>query len=405
MPTLKNDGNSAAPRAHDARLHGQRQHGLDTLRALAIVVVMVFHLQTYLPEFLEPVGRVGWMGVDIFFVLSGFLIGSQLLKPYLRGQKLSLADFYRRRAFRILPAYLLMVLLYFTVPAWRESPGISPPWMFLTFTQNFFIDYSVHQAFSFAWSLCVEEHFYLVLPLLVLLLMKRPSFRRTVALLAAVALAGMAARGYVLFHILRPLSNTDDGFGLAYLERIYYPTYMRLDGLLVGVSLALVKTFRPHWWAALAARGHAATLGGTIFVATAIWLFRDRFSSVTGVAAWGTVIGFPILSIGFGLLLLSSVSRNGLLNRFRIPGAELVATLAFSLYLTHKEAVHLDRLLLPSLTAEPGFGSLCLYAATCLAVAATLYVCVERPFMLLRDRLSVGKIPAADQAMLDSAAI
>ena len=400
MHSLGSDSRSATLRIHDARLHG-----LDTLRALAIVVVMVFHLQTYLPAFLKPIGRVGWMGVDIFFVLSGFLIGSQLLKPYLRGEKLSLANFYWRRAFRILPAYLLVVLLYFTVPAWRESPGISPPWMFLTFTQNFFIDYSVHQAFSFAWSLCVEEHFYLVLPLLVLLLMKRPSFGKTVALLVAVALAGVAVRTYLLFHVLRPMTPGEGDLWLPYLERIYYPTYTRFDGLLVGVSLALIKPFRPHWWSALAARGHAAMLGGVLLVGVAIWLFQDRFTSATGASAWGTVIGFPILSAGFGLLLLASVSRNGLLSRFRIPGAELVATLAFGLYLTHKEVVHLDRLLLPSLTAEPGFVSLCLYATTCFVAAALLYVCVERPFMRLRDRLWVEKVPASDQSLVDSAAI
>ena len=388
-----------------SRYPGARLHGLDTLRALAILVVMVFHLQMYLPQFLGQVGKVGWMGVDIFFVLSGFLIGAQLLKPYARGEKLSLTAFYRRRAFRILPAYLVVVLLYFTVPAWRESPGISPPWMFLTFTQNFFIDYSVHQAFSFAWSLCVEEHFYLVLPLLVLLLMKRPSIGKTVTLVAIVAAAGMVVRTYVLFHVLRPMAQTDGNLWLPYLEQIYYPTYTRLDGLLVGVSLALIKTFRPRWWTALAARGHAALLGGVMLVGIAIWLFQDRFTSAAGVSAWGTVIGFPVLSAGFGLLLLSSVSHNGLPGRFRVPGAELVATLAFGLYLTHKEAVHLDRLLLPALTAERGFVSLCLYATTCFVAATLLYVCVERPCMRLRDRLWVDKPALSDRKLLDSAAV
>ena len=368
-----------------ARSTTERLHGLDTLRALAILVVMVFHLQSYLPSFWSAVGNAGWMGVDMFFVLSGFLIGSQLLRPYLRGGKVALTDFYIRRAFRILPAYLVVLLLYFAVPAWRESPGISPPWMFLTFTQNFFIDYSVHKAFSFAWSLCVEEHFYLVMPVLVLLLMKRPSFRKTITLLAMIAVAGIAVRAYVLFHVLRPVSGTDE-FGLAYLEQIYYPTYTRLDGLLVGVSLALMKVFRPAWWAAVAARGHATTLSGVALLGAAIWLFQERFTSATGVSAWGTVVGFPILSAGLGLLLLSSVSRDGLLSRVRVPGARTVAALAFSLYLTHKEIVHLDRLMMPSIARDPGLVATCVYAVSCVFGAALLYVCVERPFMLLRDR-------------------
>lgn len=387
-----------------------RLHGLDTLRALAILVVMIFHLGPVLPDVLAPVAQVGWMGVDIFFVLSGFLIGSQLLKPYVRGGTLAAGDFYLRRAFRILPAYLVVLLLYFTVPAWRESPGISSPWLFLTFTQNFFLDYSVHKAFSFAWSLCVEEHFYLVLPVLVLLLMKQPSVRKTLALLAAVALAGIAIRTYVLFHVLRPLvlqalDNSDGSLGLAYLERIYYPTYTRLDGLLAGVSLALIRNFRPRWWTALAERGHAAMTAGIMLSGLAMWLFHDRFTSATGVSALGTIVGFPILSAGFGLLLLSSVSRNGLLSRFRVPGAELVATLAFALYLTHKEVVHLDRLLLPILTAEPGLLPTCIYAASCLAVACLLHVCVERPFLRLRNRILTPEADGVEQKIRDAAAI
>ena len=86
-----------------------RLHGLDTLRALAIVVVMLYHLnmQGLLPSSISPIAKIGWVGVDLFFVLSGFLIGSQLFKPYLAGRHPSLRDFYTRRAYRILPAFSL----------------------------------------------------------------------------------------------------------------------------------------------------------------------------------------------------------------------------------------------------------------------------------------------------------
>ncbi len=115
-----------------------RLFGLDTLRALAILVVMLYHLTIFgeLPARILPVTDFGWMGVDLFFVLSGFLIGQQALKPYRIGQRLSLAAFYRRRAYRILPAYLAVLALYFLVPGWRESPRLSPLWKFLTFTMN-----------------------------------------------------------------------------------------------------------------------------------------------------------------------------------------------------------------------------------------------------------------------------
>ena len=122
------------------QLSSSRFHGLDTLRAVAIVLVVLYHLSIrgLLPVALGPVAAVGWIGVDLFFVLSGFLIGSQLMKPYLAGRAPSLREFYVRRAYRILPAYLVVLGLYFFVPWWREAPGTAPLWKFLTFTMNFF---------------------------------------------------------------------------------------------------------------------------------------------------------------------------------------------------------------------------------------------------------------------------
>ncbi len=121
------------------------------------------------------VSEIGWMGVDLFFVLSGYLIGSQLFKEYAAGRKPEMRYFYLRRAFRIVPVFWLVAFIYFFFPVLREAPGIQPLWQFLSFTENFLIDYQHHATFSHAWSLCVEEHFYLVLPLLAWGLMRRPS--------------------------------------------------------------------------------------------------------------------------------------------------------------------------------------------------------------------------------------
>ncbi|MBB5318711.1 acyltransferase family protein [Tunturibacter empetritectus] len=104
----------------------QRLPGLDTLRAAAIVAVMSYHLKSSLPESMAVVAQFGWMGVDLFFVLSGYLIGMQLLKPYASGDRPSIRSFYRRRAYRILPAYLLVLWIYLVFPAWRESPVLPP---------------------------------------------------------------------------------------------------------------------------------------------------------------------------------------------------------------------------------------------------------------------------------------
>ncbi|MBW8892927.1 MAG: acyltransferase, partial [Burkholderiales bacterium] len=157
-----------------------RLPGLDLLRSIAIVWVMLFH--SFLVGGLGPgfawLSRFGWAGVDIFFVLSGFLIGSQLLRTMQRGEPLDLRAFYWRRAWRILPAFAVVLAVYVAFPALREEPGLQAWWQFATFTLNLLIDYGRNQAFSHTWSLCVEEHFYLVFPLLAWWLTRRLSATR-----------------------------------------------------------------------------------------------------------------------------------------------------------------------------------------------------------------------------------
>jgi peptidoglycan/LPS O-acetylase OafA/YrhL len=374
-----------------------RLHGLDTLRALAILLVMTFHLQDVLPQRLLPIASVGWIGVDLFFVLSGFLIGSQLLKPYLAGSRPRLGEFYRRRAYRILPAYLCVLLLYFAVPVWKEAPGLSSAWQFCTFTWNLYMDFPGHRAFSHVWSLCVEEHFYLVLPVLVLWRMRRPSLAKTVGLIAGLVLLGMAVRWYELVHVVRAVGDAEQVW-VPFMKRIYYPTYSRLDGLLMGVTLALMRSFRPGWWAEAMRRGHALLLLGMATTGMALWLFGWGYPSAD--SAMSTVLGFPLLSLGLGLLVASSVSGNGLL-RLRVPGANLLATLAFALYLTHKEIAHLDGIYLEHRLgyAQGSWAAAAVYGVTCLLAATLLYRCVEVPFLRLRehrDRITVG---AADDEM------
>src|SRR5689334_22476730 len=171
-----------------------RLPGLDLLRAIAVIWVMLFHsfLVGGLGTDFAWLSRYGWMGVDIFFVLSGFLIGRQVLAPLARGESMSYITFYRRRFFRIVPAFAVVLALYALFPSWREVEGMAPWWQFATFTLNLLIDYTSVQAFSHAWSLCVEEHFYLLFPLLAWWLTRRPSARVLVVVFCTLVLAGIA---------------------------------------------------------------------------------------------------------------------------------------------------------------------------------------------------------------------
>lgn len=379
-----------------------RWHGLDTLRALAIILVMLYHLniQGLLPPYVGGVAKLGWVGVDLFFVLSGFLIGSQLLKPYLSGEKLSLTEFYLRRAYRILPAFLTVLLLYMLLPAWSEAPGPYAGWQYATFTWNLLLlGYPVNRAFSHVWSLCVEEHFYLLFPLLLLFLMRKPSMRKTALALSFITIGGMVLRAWLLHSVLQPAGDEQ---GVMLMKYIYYPTYSRLDGLVMGVGLAVVRTFKVSWWARFTRYSGLLALLGLTCLLGALWLCD--FDYPASELPFSIVFAFPLLSCGFGLLVASAASEGSFLAR-RVPGASALATLAFSLYLTHKSVAHAVHLLLPRLTAEVGVVSSSIYAVACLGTASLLYFTVERPFIALRMRRSSKRVPSKteDEVRLDPA--
>src|SRR2546422_8654462 len=99
----------------------ERQPGLDLLRALAIIVVVIYHAALFGFKLPGRVDRFGWIGVDLFFVLSGYLIGGQFLAPLAREQPIKLWRFFARRVFRIMPAYFVILAGFFLFPSWAGA--------------------------------------------------------------------------------------------------------------------------------------------------------------------------------------------------------------------------------------------------------------------------------------------
>jgi len=359
----------------------ERLPGLDLLRAVAVIWVMLFH--SYIvgglgPDF-EWLSRFGWAGVDMFFVLSGFLIGIQVMRPLQRGERLSISGFYARRAWRILPAFFVVLAAYACVPSLREAPGLQPWWQFATFTVNLLIEYSKNKAFSHAWSLCVEEHFYLIFPLLAVWIAGRRSHRGVPRLFVALVLFGMLLRAVVWLH-----DTASDPPRNWFIEDIYYPSWMRMDGLLVGVMLATLRTYRPQTWVRLQARSNECLFVALALSCLAFWLFRDR----TGLLA--NTFGWPLLSLGFGLFVIAGSTQKSLIGRWRIPGATWVAAISYSLYLSHKIAFHLVEIALKPHLGLHTMLTFTLYAAATLLLGAALYYGVERPFLRWRDLLNTS---------------
>jgi peptidoglycan/LPS O-acetylase OafA/YrhL len=356
-----------------------RLRGLDLLRAAAILLVLTSHYTGFVshaPTF-GVVGKVGWAGVDLFFVLSGYLIGNQLLAPAARGESLSLKTFFMRRLLRTLPNYYVVLVVYWLFPgAPLGGSGMAAPWRFLTFTQNFGLAYG--QTFTHSWSLCIEEQFYVLLPLVVLAL-ARIGFpvRLAWGVLVGGIVAGMATRAAAY-----ALHGHD-----AFMAEVYYSSFCRADELLPGVAIALLRNVHPHAFTRLLRHANALCAAGlalSVGILTCIHLDWPT-TAVT------STFGFSLLALGFALLTCAALSPACILNRIDIPGASQLALWSYAVYLAHKpvfmalrphvERLHIDAGAPLTVVAVMGAG---------IAGGWVLYRCVETPFMRLRARLTTA---------------
>lgn len=347
--------------------------GLDTLRALAIMLVMPRHAWEILHWSSLKIffGRCGWAGVDLFFVLSGFLIGSQLLEGLKRDGHIKFGRFYLKRAFRILPSYLVVLLLYLIWPAFRETPKMQPLWHFLTFTMNFGVERG-KWAFSHAWSLCIEEHFYLFFPIIASLCVPPRRFFNPKILIVSLLFFGLALRFY-LWTIKAP-----------FYPSIYRPTYTHLDGLIIGVSLAMIKIYRGEFWNEILS--HPWKLFGVGFTFTSFGIYILNAFTVDAGDFIGPTFTFLFISIGFGLWVAAAQAPKFWLAEMRIPGIPLIAALAYSLYLTHKQMIQIAVRIVGG-KAENAFLIIATSIALVSIAALLLHYLIEKPFLRMRDRL------------------
>ena len=357
-----------------------RLHGLDTLRALAVTLVVLHHYTLFVSNDDDTfgwVGRIGWAGVDLFFALSGYLIGNQIFAALKTEGGLSLKAFYARRLLRTLPNYLVVLAIYFMWPAWGENAALAPAWRYLSFTQN--LGLAPGTAFSHSWSLAIEEQFYLLLPALALLgIALRLRIGAGWIFVGCVIAAGMLVRAGLWS------GHVDAGeYGIYfYYKLIYYSSFCRLDELVAGVALALMKNRHPDAWAHMTAHGNRTLAAGLMITGLTFRLFiEDRY----GFAA--TVFGFPLLALGFGLLILAALSQRSWLRDLRIPGAGRLAVWSYAIYLTHRGASAVAASPLQKLGYGPQTGiAIMLLLALSVLSGWILYRLVETPFMALRAR-------------------
>ncbi len=361
-----------------------RHSGLDLLRACAITLVFMYHYMVFVSG--EPtfgwLSRIGWVGVDLFFVLSGYLIGNQLFKGLAQGKQLSFRRFYWRRALRTWPVFWLVLAAFFLLPELMGGNTPPPLWRFLTFTQNYQL--MPGTAFSHAWSLCIEEQFYFLLPLVAFLCLRLSGkVQHAFYLMGALIVAATCYR----YQMWQLYGLEADGQIRYFNAFIYYSSFARMDELLPGLAVALFKNAYPTRWAALAQHQQKLQLIGFGTVALMLYLLLNfAYIKGEGYGFFATVFGYSLLAMAFALLLASALQPGSLLARWRIPGAATLALWSYSLYLVHKPIGYIIK---QQASAQGWSDStvLLLNVLLSLAVSALLYKLVEAPAMALRDRV------------------
>jgi len=368
----------AVDRELDSILHTPVIGGLDALRALAILLVLTDHYQVT-DHLFHTHPELGALGVMIFFVLSGFLITGILLREHANTGTISLGNFYRRRAFRIFPAFYCCWILDSVVDlAFHQFhwQGAAASFFYLMdYGRALHVTNPAYSQMWISWSLAVEEKFYLLWPLLLLsLLKKRPLLVRTVSCV----ILGLWAYRAFLYLVL--------GVSWGYL---YCAFEMRADALLTGCLLSiLVNEPRTRAMCSVVLRWQWLSLLPPAALAWAVLVppaNRGLF-----LLLWSLQ---PVI---IAVMLLQAIywgARSWTFCRYRLVRA--IALLSYSLYLYHPLGSKLIYLLhIP----HNGLASLLLVPV----LALSSYRLVEKPFLRMRDRPRLQKaqelVPAGGAA-------
>jgi peptidoglycan/LPS O-acetylase OafA/YrhL len=291
-----------------------------------------------------------------------------------------LTRFYARRALRTLPNYYFILAIYFLFPIAAGGNPLTPLWKFLTFTQNF--DLKSGSSFSHAWSLCIEEQFYVLLPLISLFVLVRLKSVRGMWIVIVGTMLICACMRFLMLHKV----GMDGGL---YRTYIYYSSWCRFDELLPGVALALVRNYHPLVWQEWTAKGGRNLLLGILLSGFALLLFQSfNYDPELGFSGFTTTFGYTILACGFGCLTLAALSSYSPLARIRIPGASSLAIWSYALYLVHKPLMNA---LIPVFKSNGvdvnGILGISLMFLISILAAYLQFKWVETPFMRLRARL------------------
>ncbi|MDZ4779279.1 MAG: acyltransferase [Planctomycetia bacterium] len=369
---------------------------LDGLRGIAILLVLFRHgVRPFYDSREAAIGGFGWdlmtpmvngwAGVDLFFVLSGFLVSHHILKRWSAEFRFGeLRDYLVKRILRIVPAYYawLFVVAGGLLPFYRVPASVvrEQLWVHLLFLQ----DYVPSRIVVAFWSLGVEEKFYLSIPLLIVPVARMKSPARRAALIALMTLVPLG---------LRALTYARHGAFEGYEDCFWTmrsPFHLALDSLLVGSLCAfLVRDRQAFGWLNRPETPRRLLLAGTALVAALIG-FKPLLNEING---FSSTLLFSLLAWGFGAVLLGLVLEPKRERPLLGSRAMLVLSkLSYSLYLVHMCFIGVT---LSAVRTLPGFDNLPrglqfliyfpVFAVVSMLAAMALHFAVEKPFLVIKD--------------------
>lgn len=369
---------------------------LDGLRTLAIVLVLLRHCvkifwpdvsQPFLPVLGYDLGNVminGWMGVDLFFVLSGFLIAGFLLDklPETQSKGTVIGTYAKRRIMRIVPAYFVVLTLCTLelFPYFRVIDQDTPLWWQYLYHLLFVQDYLGSQILVVFWSLAVEIKFYLIAPLLILGVMRLKNTKLQGGTLLLLWLACPLLRWLHLELLPTPIADYETFF--TDLRSLFH---LCLDGLLMGVLIAWLWRNEEH----KAFFNHPVIANSCFVTGSAIIAFLLLSPPLVdlGPSLFEQISLMNLISLGFGLMMMGLLAGCAGHRLFCSKSFTFCALISYSLYLLHIPiyiAVYgvMEPVLRELDSSTIKFAILFYPAMIVTFIAATLlYVFIERPFI------------------------
>ncbi len=354
------------------------------MRATAILLVLgshAFHIIAPLvPKSISFISLPD--GVDVFFVLSGFLVGGIWINMLERNNSGLLKTFFWKRWLRTIPPYFIVITLLFLLRLYFSAGTFAFPWQYYLFVQNLFVpEWDPYYFYPEGWSLSVEEWFYVLMPLFTLLLLRFIPQRKQAILLFSVVMIIVPFLLRILFYIQHPIESLDDWN--RYLRHI---TLYRFDMIGFGVLAAWLKYYSKRRWEML--RSYKM-LGLLLLLLSTIAYHFYAFGFVFLSLFYFSCIGIALL------LLLPTIESLNCTSPRIIKAVTTLSLISYSVYLFNRSII-LYPLILPF---KPVFASSVVlmlavyvgYVFLVMLMAYVFYRLVEKPILEFRDKLG-GKM-------------